>query len=100
MSKLICASAIDGAIEWVAKAESMIDKVISEKGKQQRLLFLRLLTFFRLYIHLQAERLRLLQICVRCYSMPRLCCHPVHLQITGFLISAILLMLELQHFCL
>ncbi|MHC4871913.1 MAG: acetyl-CoA decarbonylase/synthase complex subunit alpha/beta [Planctomycetota bacterium] len=33
MSKLICASAIDGAIEWVAKAESMIDKVISEKGE-------------------------------------------------------------------
>jgi len=32
MSKLICASAIDGAIEWVARAESMLDRAISEKG--------------------------------------------------------------------
>jgi len=32
MSRLICASAIDGAVEWVARAESMLDRAISEKG--------------------------------------------------------------------
>ena len=32
MSKLICCSAIDGAIEWVAKAESMLDEAIAAKG--------------------------------------------------------------------
>ena len=32
MSKLICCSAIDGAIEWVAKAESMLDEAVAAKG--------------------------------------------------------------------
>jgi acetyl-CoA synthase len=32
MSKLICTSAIDGAVEWVVKAEAMLDKAIAEKG--------------------------------------------------------------------
>lgn len=32
MSKLICCSAIDGAIEWVAKAEAMLDRAIAAKG--------------------------------------------------------------------
>jgi acetyl-CoA synthase len=32
MSKLICTSAIDGAVEWVVKAETMLDKAIAEKG--------------------------------------------------------------------
>ncbi|MHC4887021.1 MAG: acetyl-CoA decarbonylase/synthase complex subunit alpha/beta, partial [Planctomycetota bacterium] len=32
MSKLICTSAIDGATEWVAKAEAMLDKAIKEKS--------------------------------------------------------------------
>jgi acetyl-CoA synthase len=33
MSKLICASAIDGAVEWVAKAENIIEQAIREKGE-------------------------------------------------------------------
>ncbi len=33
MSKLICASAIDGAIEWVAKAEAKVAEAIKAKGK-------------------------------------------------------------------
>jgi acetyl-CoA synthase len=32
MSKFICCSAIDGAIEWVAKAESKLDEAIKAKG--------------------------------------------------------------------
>ena len=32
MSKIIASSAIDGAIEWVVKAENMVEKAISEKG--------------------------------------------------------------------
>lgn len=32
MSKLICTSAIDGAVEWVVKAETMLEKAIAEKG--------------------------------------------------------------------
>lgn len=32
MSKLICGSAIDGAVEWVARAEAILDKAIAEKG--------------------------------------------------------------------
>ncbi|MGB7566486.1 MAG: acetyl-CoA decarbonylase/synthase complex subunit alpha/beta, partial [Chitinivibrionales bacterium] len=35
MSKIICASAIDGAIEWVARAEAMLDATIKEKGLDQ-----------------------------------------------------------------
>ncbi|MCK5804449.1 MAG: CO dehydrogenase/CO-methylating acetyl-CoA synthase complex subunit beta, partial [Lentisphaeria bacterium] len=33
MSKLICSSAIDGAIEWVAKAEAKLAEAIDAKGK-------------------------------------------------------------------
>lgn len=33
MSKLICASAIDGAVEWVVKAEMAVGKAIAEKGE-------------------------------------------------------------------
>jgi acetyl-CoA synthase len=32
MSKLICTSAIDGAVEWVVKAEKMLDDAIKQKG--------------------------------------------------------------------
>jgi len=32
MSKIICSSAIDGAIEWVAQAEAMLDQAIQSKG--------------------------------------------------------------------
>ncbi len=32
MSKLICASAIDGAVEWVARAETKLDQAIAAKG--------------------------------------------------------------------
>ena len=32
MSKLICSSAIDGAIEWIAKADEILAKAIKEKG--------------------------------------------------------------------
>ena len=32
MSKLICSSAIDGAVEWVARAEAMLDRAMREKG--------------------------------------------------------------------
>ncbi|MFH1131234.1 MAG: CO dehydrogenase/CO-methylating acetyl-CoA synthase complex subunit beta, partial [Pseudomonadota bacterium] len=33
MSKLICANAIDGAVEWVALAEETLDKAIAAKGE-------------------------------------------------------------------
>ena len=33
MSKLICASAIDGAIAWVAKAEGKLDEAVAAKGE-------------------------------------------------------------------
>ncbi len=33
MSKLICSNGIDGAIEWVAKAESKLDEAIKAKGE-------------------------------------------------------------------
>ena len=33
MSKLICSSAIDGAIEWVAQAEAKLDEAIRAKGE-------------------------------------------------------------------
>jgi acetyl-CoA synthase len=33
MSKLICSSAIDGAIEWVARAEAKLDEAIRAKGE-------------------------------------------------------------------
>ena len=33
MSKIICGSAIDGAVEWVAKAEAILDKAVKEKGE-------------------------------------------------------------------
>ncbi|MBN1542593.1 CO dehydrogenase/CO-methylating acetyl-CoA synthase complex subunit beta [candidate division KSB1 bacterium] len=33
MSKLICSSAIDGAVEWVARAEAKLDETIALKGE-------------------------------------------------------------------
>jgi acetyl-CoA synthase len=33
VSKIICSSAIDGSIEWVARAEDFLDKAIREKGE-------------------------------------------------------------------
>ena len=33
MSKLICSSAIEGAIGWVAKAEAKLDEAIAAKGE-------------------------------------------------------------------
>jgi acetyl-CoA synthase len=33
VSKIICGSAIDGAIEWVSRAEGILDKAIREKGE-------------------------------------------------------------------
>src|ERR1017187_2965916 len=33
MSKLICSSAIDGAIAWVAKAEGKLDEAVAAKGE-------------------------------------------------------------------
>src|SRR5512137_2368292 len=33
MSKLICSSAIDGAVEWVVKAENDVTRAIKEKGE-------------------------------------------------------------------
>ncbi len=39
MSKLICSSAIDGAVEWVARAEAKLDEAISQKGESQAVAF-------------------------------------------------------------
>ncbi len=39
MSKIICGSAIDGAIEWVAKAEAILAKAIKEKGEASPVAF-------------------------------------------------------------
>jgi len=39
MSKLICSSAIDGAVEWVARAEAKLDEAIAEKGESQTVAF-------------------------------------------------------------
>ncbi len=33
MSKIICTSAIDGAIEWVARAEAKLDEATKTKGE-------------------------------------------------------------------
>jgi len=39
MSKLICSSAIDGAIEWIAKAESILDEAIKKKDESATVSF-------------------------------------------------------------
>ncbi|MEI6421221.1 MAG: CO dehydrogenase/CO-methylating acetyl-CoA synthase complex subunit beta, partial [Lentisphaerota bacterium] len=39
MSKIICGSAIDGAIEWVVKAETMLDKAVKAKGESSPVAF-------------------------------------------------------------
>jgi acetyl-CoA synthase len=39
MSKLICSSAIDGATEWVAKAEAMMTEAIRQKGETSPVAF-------------------------------------------------------------
>ena len=33
MSKLICSSAIEGAIAWVARAEARLDEAVAAKGE-------------------------------------------------------------------
>ncbi|MFA6568552.1 MAG: acetyl-CoA decarbonylase/synthase complex subunit alpha/beta [Victivallales bacterium] len=39
MSKIICGSAIDGAVEWVAKAEAVLDKAVKAKGESNPVAF-------------------------------------------------------------
>ena len=39
MSKIICGSAIDGAVEWVAKAEAMLEKAVKAKGESSPVAF-------------------------------------------------------------
>jgi len=39
MSKLICASAIDGAIEWVARAEAKLNEAIEKMGESAKVGF-------------------------------------------------------------
>ncbi|MBT7121871.1 MAG: CO dehydrogenase/CO-methylating acetyl-CoA synthase complex subunit beta, partial [Clostridia bacterium] len=39
MSKLICASAIDGAVEWLVKAETKLAETIKEKGEDFKVEF-------------------------------------------------------------
>ncbi len=39
MSKLICASAIDGAVEWVLRAEAMLDQAVAAKGESCKVAF-------------------------------------------------------------
>jgi acetyl-CoA synthase len=39
MSKIICSSAIDGAVEWVAAAEAKLDQVIKAKGEANSVAF-------------------------------------------------------------
>lgn len=39
MSKIICSSAIDGAVEWVAKAEASLDEAIRKKGESAPVAF-------------------------------------------------------------
>ncbi|MBA7527962.1 Carbon monoxide dehydrogenase/acetyl-CoA synthase subunit alpha [subsurface metagenome] len=39
MSKVICDSAIDGAIQWVTQAETNLDKAIQSKGEDQEVGF-------------------------------------------------------------
>ena len=35
MSKLICTSAIDGAVEWVARADEAVARAVAEHGEGQ-----------------------------------------------------------------
>jgi acetyl-CoA synthase len=39
MSKVICSSAIEGAIEWVVKAEKTLSATIAQKGENRRVAF-------------------------------------------------------------
>ena len=36
MSKLICSSAIDGAVEWVARAEQVLNRAIEAEGEDRQ----------------------------------------------------------------
>jgi hypothetical protein len=36
VSKIICGSAIDGAIEWVARAEAKLDEAIKQRVKMRQ----------------------------------------------------------------
>ncbi len=39
MSKVICASAIDGAIDWVLRADAMLDQAVAAKGESSKVGF-------------------------------------------------------------
>lgn len=39
MSKIICASAIDGGIAWIARAEDFLDRAIRQKGEETAVAF-------------------------------------------------------------
>ena len=58
MSKLICSSAIDGAVEWVARAESKLDEAIKIKGESQAVGFPDTAYFLRSFIRLSVKKRR------------------------------------------
>ncbi len=65
MSKLICASAIDGAVAWVARAEDMVARAIAEKGAAAQVGFPSTAYYLPVIYSLTGERVETLEDCRR-----------------------------------
>jgi len=60
MSKIICTSAIDGSIAWVARAEECIDRAASEKGEEALVAFPNSAYFLPIIYSFTGEKVRTL----------------------------------------
>src|SRR3989339_899870 len=65
MSKLICASAIDGAVEWVAKAEKKLDEAVRAKGETCAVAFPATAYFLPIIYSFTGEKVQTLADCRR-----------------------------------
>ncbi len=65
MSKLICSSAIDGAVHWVARAEAKLSEAVEAKGEDAAVGFANTAYFLPIIYSLTAEKVETLADCRR-----------------------------------
>jgi acetyl-CoA synthase len=71
MSKVICGSAIEGANLWVARAQEMLDRAISEKGEACKVAFPDTAYYLPIIYSLTGEKVETLADCLRILARTR-----------------------------
>ena len=73
MSKLICSSAIDGAMDWIVRAETKLDAAIKEKGENCKVGFPDTAYYLPVIYSFTGEKLKHWATCDPCCARPKNC---------------------------